>query len=102
LSPPIALRSGERRIEIDVHRRAVSPSGGLSEEVLTIRLDRVELDALAPEARPRAFARSRTATSQRHTTTWQHRRHVAGAGVRCRPPVVTRRGDAQGEDIGAR
>jgi SAM-dependent methyltransferase len=54
-STPIALRSGERRIEIDLHRRAISPSGGLSEEVVTIRLDRVEPDALAREGAAAGF-----------------------------------------------
>ena len=99
-STRIALRTGERRVEIDLHRRAVSPSGRLSEKVLTIRLDRVEPDALAREGAAAGFRPVPPATSQKRATTWaapssccRHRSEVSSA-------VVTRRGDVQSEDIG--
>ncbi len=54
-STPIAVRSGEEAVEIDTHRQAVSPSGELSEELVTIRLDAVDADTLAEEGRASGF-----------------------------------------------
>ena len=49
-STPVAVRSEDRAVAVDRVRQAVSPSGELSEETATIRLDSVGADALAEEA----------------------------------------------------
>jgi SAM-dependent methyltransferase len=48
-STPLAMRSGERTIELDLHRQAWSPAGELSEEVVTIRLDQLGPDTFTQE-----------------------------------------------------
>jgi len=50
-SRPITVRGEERAIAIDRLRQAVSPTGELSEELVTIRLDELSADALEAEAR---------------------------------------------------
>ena len=54
-STPVAVRAGEATVEIDTHRQAVSPSGELSEELVTIRLDAVDADTLAGEGEASGF-----------------------------------------------
>ena len=54
-STPVAVRAGEAAVEIDTHRQAVSPSGELSEEMVTIRLDAVDADTLADEGKASGF-----------------------------------------------
>jgi SAM-dependent methyltransferase len=54
-STPIAVRTRDDAVEIDRHRQAVSPSGELSEEIITISLDVVDADTLAAEGEAVGF-----------------------------------------------
>jgi len=54
-STPVAVRAVEGAVEIERHRQAVSPSGDLSEELVTIRLDSLDGQTLEAEARAAGF-----------------------------------------------
>jgi SAM-dependent methyltransferase len=54
-STPVAVRAREGAIEIDRHRQAVSPTGDLTEEVVTITLDSLAAETLGAEARMAGF-----------------------------------------------
>ena len=54
-STPVSVSQAEHGLDIVRHRQAVSPRGELSEEVVTLRLDALDAETLAEEARVAGF-----------------------------------------------